>query len=234
MNFKASNMNIQIKQNSNGKILNILITIFIFFAFYLLFLSFFSRTIANYDLWGYLSFGKIFWEKGFFPFQDVFSYTPTKTLWVYHEWLTGVILYYIFKYAGPAGIQLLQHLTVIITLSLIYATAIKKGSSPVFALITLVPAMLLISFGYLPVRAQIFTYLFFILTIYILETARISQRWKILIWLLPVQIFWCNLHGGFVAGLGIIALYALGEGLSGRKSIPFIAIFFLAGLGDFA
>lgn len=209
---------------------NILKTIIVFFLFYLLFLFFFSRTVANYDLWGYLSFGRIFWENGFFPFRDVFSYTPTKPLWVYHEWLTGVIFYFIFKHLGPSGLQLLQHLTVIITLSLIYATAIKKGASAVFTMIALAPAMLLVSFGYVPVRAQIFTYLFFVLTIYILEAAKINQKWTGLAWLLPVQILWCNLHGGFVAGLGITALYALGEGLSGKKTMPFVVIFFFAGL----
>jgi hypothetical protein len=217
-------------QGLTGKILKLSATIFLFVGIYLLFVSFFSRNVGDNDLWGYLSFGKIFWEYKFFPFQDIFSYTPTKNLWVYHEWLTGVIFYYIFKLSGPAGLQLLQYITIIVTLCLIYATAIKKGAAPVFALIAFIPAMLLISCGYMPVRAQIFTYLFFILTIYILETARISRKWKMLLWLLPVQIFWCNLHGGFVAGLGIIFLYAIGEGLSGRKIIPFIAIFFLAGL----
>jgi hypothetical protein len=129
---------------------------------------------------------------------------------------------------GPAGLQLLQYTTIIATLCLIYATAIKKGAVPVFALIALIPAMLLISFGYMPVRAQIFTYLFFILTIYILETVKISQKWRILLWLLPIQILWCNLHGGFLAGTGMIFLYALGEKLSGKKTLPFILILILA------
>ncbi len=67
---------------------------------YLIFVALFSSPIADYDLWGYLSFGRIFWEESYFPYQDVFSYTPTKTIWVYHEWLTGVCLYFIYKYSG--------------------------------------------------------------------------------------------------------------------------------------
>ena len=32
-----------------------------------------------------------------------------------------------------------------------------------------------------------------------------------------IQIGWCNFHGGFVSGLGLIFLYALGEGLARKK-----------------
>jgi len=212
------------KQELRGEILSTFGKITIVAGIYLLFVSMFSRNIGDNDLWGYLAFGRTFWEEGFFPFHDIFSYTPTKTIWIYHEWLTGVIFYGIFKFLGPAGLQLLQYLTIIVTLCLIYATATKKGAAPVFTLLALIPAMILVSFGYMPVRAQIFTYLFFILTIYILETAKISQKWIILSWLLPIQIIWCNLHGGFIAGIGIIFLYTLGEGLSGKKALPFMAI----------
>jgi hypothetical protein len=47
--------------------------------------------------------------------------------------------------------------------------------------------------------------------------------------LLPVlQILWCNLHGGFLAGLGLIALYAAGEFLSRRPYLPFLLVFMLS------
>jgi hypothetical protein len=195
---------------------------------YLLFVEIYSATFADNDLWGYLAFGMAFWETGQFPYHDLFSYTPTKQLWVYHEWLTGVLFYSIYKHAGDAGLQLLRYTFVLATIYLIYLTAIKRGSTPLAACIAIVPAMLLISYGYVPVRAQVFTYFFFILTVYIMESARVRQRWSILAWLLPVQILWCNFHGGFVAGLGLIGLYAVGEGLSGRKYLPILIAGILA------
>ncbi|MFA5181535.1 MAG: hypothetical protein WC405_09480 [Syntrophales bacterium] len=193
-------------------------------VFYLSFVILFSQRVADNDLWGYLSFGRVFWEDGYFPFRDVFSYVPTKPLWVYHEWLTGVVFYLIYKYSGPAGLQLLRYVVILFTIYLIYMTALKKGGRSFAAVIALIPAMVLISFGHVPVRAQIFTYLFFIMTVYILEDAKKSQKWSVLWWLLPIQILWCNLHGGFVAGLGLVGLYALGEGLSGRRAFPYIKI----------
>jgi hypothetical protein len=197
-------------------------TILVSAALYLLFIEMYSNTLADYDLWGYLAFGRTFWETGYFPYHDLFSYTPTKPLWVYHEWLTGVLFYSIYRHAGDAGLQLLRYTLVLATLYLVYLTSVRRGGTPLSACIALVPAMLLMCFGYVPVRAQVFTYFFFVLSVYILESSRLGQRWSNLLWLMPVMILWCNFHGGFVAGIGLIGLYAIGEGLSGRKYIPII------------
>ena len=204
--------------------------ILLLLGLYVIFMALFSRNIADYDLWGYLSFGSIFWDEGYFPFRDVFSYTPVKPLWVYHEWLTGVSFYFIYRHAGPAGLQLLRYLVVILTICLVYQTAIRKGAGILPALFTLVIALPLISFGYVPVRAQIFTYLFFALTVYVLEYAQKKERWSLLWWLPPLQVLWCNLHGGFVAGLGLIFLYMLGNVFSRRKYWPLATILFPATL----
>ena len=185
--------------------------------FYLFFITLFNKSLADYDLWGYLSFGRVFWEEGFFPYQDFFAYTPTKPLWVYHEWLTGVVFFGLFKNLGPASLQLLRYILAVLTIYLIYSTALKRGGSLFYVVITLIPSILLISFGYVAVRAQIFTFFFFILTLYILESSKKTEDGTILRWLPLILIFWCNFHGGFVAGLGLIFLYALGEGLARKK-----------------
>lgn len=203
-------------------------TILVSAALYLLFVTMYSNTLADYDLWGYLAFGRTFWETGQLPYHDLFSYTPTKPLWIYHEWLTGVLFYSIYRIAGDAGLQLLRYVLILATLYLIYLTSVKRGGTPLFACIALVPAMLLISFGYVPVRAQVFTYFFFILTAYILESYRLGQRWPVLLSLPAILVLWCNFHGGFLAGIGLIGLYAVGEGLAGRKYLPIAAAGILA------
>jgi len=187
-------------------------------GFYLFFVVLFNKGLADYDLWGYLSFGRVFWEEGFFPYQDVFAYTPTKPLWVYHEWLTGVIFFGLQKYFGPASLQFLKYVLAVFTICLVYATAIKRGGRQGFALATLVFVLILISFGYVPVRAQIFTFFFFALTIYILESVRNSGKASLLRWLPVMMVVWCNVHGGFVSGLGVIFLYGLGGLLAREKT----------------
>ena len=43
------------------------------------------RNIADFDLWGLLSFGTLA-EQGAFPRVDVFSYTAPGTFWIFPEW----------------------------------------------------------------------------------------------------------------------------------------------------
>ena len=86
-------------------------------------LLFLSRTIADPDLWGYLAFGRLFWGRGHFPYLDVFAYVPTLNLWVYHEWLTGVLFYPIYQIMGGAGLQVLKYFFGLATVGLVYLTA---------------------------------------------------------------------------------------------------------------
>jgi hypothetical protein len=194
------------------------------------FLGIFSSSTSDPDLWGYLAFGRLFWETGFFPYQDVFSYTSTKAVWIYHEWLTGVIFFPIHKFFGAGGLQLLKYLLGMMTVALVYVTAIRQKAKPFFVFLALMLAGNVIRFGYSPVRAQVFTFCFFILSLYLLDRAKTEKHWKYLWWLVPMELVWCNLHGGFVVGLGMIGLYAIGEAFSGRKYRPYAAILLVATL----
>ncbi|MFP3868262.1 MAG: hypothetical protein ACLFUU_08885 [Desulfobacteraceae bacterium] len=177
-----------------------------------------------------MAFGRLFWETGKFPYQDVFSYVPTLETWVYHEWLTGVIFYPLYQAFGAAGLQLLKYGLGLATAGLIYLNAVRRGASPPAAAFMLFLVSGFLSIGYSPVRAQVFTFFFFALSIYLLETARLTRRWRWLWPLVLIQVPWCNLHGGFVAGLGLVALYTLGEALSRRPWWPYLGILLLAGL----
>ena len=189
-----------------------------------------SKTAADFDLWGYLAFGRLFWESGRFPYHDIFTYVPTLPRWVYHEWLTGVIYYPLYQALGGAGLQLLKFATALATAGLLFLTARRRGAEVLAILLTFIVIVLVYALSYSPVRAQVFTYLFFSFTLYALETARLTGRFRLLWLLAPLQVLWCNLHGGFLAGLGLIFIYALGEGLSRRPFWPYLAVFLLAGL----
>ncbi|MRS02737.1 hypothetical protein EG832_05870 [bacterium] len=190
----------------------------------------FTSTVADPDLWGYMSFGRLFWTSRYFPYLDTFSYVPTLKPWVYHEWLTGVVFYTIFENFGSVGLQLIKFGTVFLTLGFVYLTARSKNSDPFSTALGIVATGGLLRMGYAPVRAQIFTYLFFALSLYLLECARKTGHRKCLLFLIPVQIVWCNLHGGFVAGLGLVFLYALGAMLSKQSSRYQWLILILSGL----
>jgi hypothetical protein len=181
-----------------------------------------STTYPPLDLWGYLAFGRLYWTGRSFPYQDVFAYVPTMKPWVYHEWLTGVVFYPLFRATGAEGLQALKYCLGLGTVALTYATARRRGASRVAATLFILMAALILGRGYATVRAQFFTFFFFALVLYILERVRLSQGWGGLMWLPLILVPWANFHGGFVAGLGLIVLYALGEGLSGRPFWPYV------------
>ncbi len=181
-----------------------------------------SNTSADIDLWGYMSFGKLFWEGNSFPYRDLFSYVSKEEIWIYHEWLTGVLLYKIYDLFGEAGLQILRYLVGFSTAGLVYAAARLRGAEKLSSSLGVFFASIAFGIGYAPVRAQIFTYFFFVLTVFILELARDKERFDYLSLLIPIQILWCNLHGGFVAGLGLTAIYGFGQILAGRPFLPFL------------
>ncbi len=193
------------------------------FLMVLVVLNALGGTAADPDLWGYMAFGRLFWESGQFPYQDVFAYVPTLKVWVYHEWLTGVLFYPIYRALGATGLQIVKFALGLATVWLVYLTARRRGANFWSALLGLWFVQFFLATGSSPVRAQVFTYLFFALSLYVLESARLSGRWRGLFILVFIQVFWCNLHGGFLAGLGLLALYSLGEALARRPFWPYLA-----------
>jgi hypothetical protein len=202
----------------------------LFFFFLSSVLVLLVNNIADPDLWGYLSFGRLFWQSKTFPYHDVFAYTPTLNLWVYHEWLTGVLYYPLYKALGAPGLEALKYALALGTMGLVYLTARMRGAYPLAAALFVLIILGGARFGYSPVRAQVFTFFFFALSLYVLERARLKGiSWSF--YLLPlIQPLWCNLHGGFLTGLGLIAIYSLGEFIARRPWRPYIVVFFLSSL----
>ncbi|EKE02822.1 MAG: hypothetical protein ACD_20C00328G0015 [uncultured bacterium] len=190
----------------------------IIFYLTIVIISYILTVIVNHpdnDLWARLAVGSIFFQTGNVLKHDIFAYVPTKDLWIDHEWGSGVIFYFFANQFGNWGLFLLKALIVVsifILLSKIIKLYINKESNiEIFYFIFL-------AFALLPgianlLRAQTFTYLFFVLWIYVLERVRRGENR--LLWILPItMIIWANMHGGFVAGLGLLFIYALGEFLN--------------------
>jgi hypothetical protein len=186
-------------------------------------LTFFTN-IPDYDLWARLAVGSIFFQTGHVLRHDVFSYLPTKELWVDHEWGSGVAFYFFTKSFGNTGVFILKGL-------LIYAIFLMVSKTIRLLNPKLVPSALFFAFlGYATfpgfaslIRSHMFTYLFFITWIYALERIRRKDRRMFLVF--PcTMLFWVNMHGGFVAGVGLVLLYALGELLNRKSPLPYLGI----------
>ncbi len=170
-------------------------------------LAFAEEKIADPDLWGLMAMGRATLAGGWPPLSDPFTYVPTKIPLVYHEWLSGVVFYLLLTWLGSPALKVLTITLGLATVGLAAATARRLGGSWLSILLVLIMGLPSMRPGYSPIRAQVITFFFFALFILLLEESEHGRRWPLL--LIPgAAALWANLHGGFVAGIGVAALYA--------------------------
>ena len=188
--------------------------IYILLGFFCLFLACLSDDY-DYDLYARLIVGERFVSGLGVAYKDFLSYTPTH-LWYDHEWGSGVVFYLFLKYIGPFGLVLLQALTMFFTaFFVIKIQRLQKHAYPVSMLFMLLFLILYSHQNPSIVRCHMFSFMFFSMTLYLLEKTRLKD--SNLIWLIvPISVLWNNLHGGIVSGLGIIFIYMVCEFISHR------------------
>lgn len=191
-------------------------------ALFLLILAF-STTANNfdYDLWARLIAGMGVVEGGHVLTTDFLSYTPVHTWWD-HEWGAGVIFYLVLKFFGAYSLIILQALM----LFAIFFTAsrvvkLRTNISPYNILFYFFALMAVMGNLNNPIRCHMFSFLLFTIFIYLLEKVRRGNNKPL--YLIPIIIiFWNNIHGGVVSGLGLLAMYAAGEFLNRKPYIKYL------------
>lgn len=155
---------------------------------------------ADEDLWGRMAAGRLTIAEGRVPREDVFAYVPTKPAWIDHEWLSGVVFHEVHRAFGGAGLLILRALLGVASVALLLLAA--RGASPWTSAFLSLAVWPMLAQGFNSVmRAQAFTFLFFALTLFVLE------RGKGHLALLPLAVLWANLHGGFVVGPLLLLAY---------------------------
>lgn len=173
------------------------------------FLGAISRlTIVDLDLFHEMALIREAFILGFLPRVDVFSYAPTITPVIHHEWGTGMIFYLVTVQLGLGanGLMVLKYLLAafIATGCLFFAT--RQGASYFgFSFLALLGIMMGWG-GFSTIRAQLFTLCFLIILLFIVEEDRRGKNWALWAWL-PIYLIWLNLHGGFLVGVGLLAVY---------------------------
>jgi hypothetical protein len=165
------------------------------------------HNVADGDLWARLSIGAEILERGVFPRHDIFAFTPTLPQWIDHEWGAGVIFYAVLRACGPAGLMWLKMILAVGCLGILFLLGRRARTGWAAILWLAIPGAFCLLAGYVPVvRSHAFTYFFFALTLLCLEEIQQGRRWPAAV-LLATTLIWANVHGGFVAGLGIMAIY---------------------------
>jgi len=192
-----------------------LLAVISFFLFF--FISFLKVHVSDYDFWWHLETGKYIVENRSLPQSDLFAYTsheePTKikSLILKGYWLSQAIFFKVYNQWDLKGIIILRSLLLMLFLLLIFLTVKKQGLSDLPALL-MVTGVFFLAIKFTGERPQQFTFLFFSLSMYLLEDFRITRSKKIL--LLPLAILLlANMHPGYIVCILLLSLYLLGEGV---------------------
>jgi hypothetical protein len=159
---------------------------------------------ADPDLFGHLAYGRLFVEGGGPTGTDPFAFTTAGRPWVAFEYLAQELLWMAYHSVGPLGLIALKcALGGAAIFFLWVAIRATTGNLLVWAPVFLLCAS---SVGrFFLFRPQLFTYACFALFVAVLF--RFLLRRGAALWILPpVMLLWANTHGGFVAGLGAMAL----------------------------
>src|SRR6266849_363126 len=167
-----------------------------------------AETVADPDLWGHVVFGKQILATRRVLQPDLYSYITPGRLWTNHEWLVSVIFATLFDTFGPRGLIGLKLAVTLVICGLLYGHFRRCRLTRVGASIVLLVFVHAMMPWLITVRAQLATYLLFLLTLLVLCRASAQGVWRL--WKLPLLFFvWANLHGGFLAGLGVLLVWAV-------------------------
>jgi hypothetical protein len=161
--------------------------------------------VADTDLWGHIAFGRLFLQAG--PIShDPFNYSVPGHSWAVHEWLAELLMARTYDVGGILALKLWKFCCTALTIILLAMAAAETGAAPLLqAAVLITTAVALMPM--MQFRPQLYTFMFLAALLALL--ARENYRRDAPLWLaIPMFALWANLHGGFVIGIGSLALFA--------------------------
>jgi hypothetical protein len=163
--------------------------------------------VHSFDVFWQLQNGRYMAETHSFIRTDLFTLAADVPRHE-HTWLHSLILYGLYSFAGYGAISIFKGVLITATAWFLILAARRRESS--WAAIALVlPVFLLTSGGWLE-RPQLWTFLGTAIFIYWLVQQPREPGWR-LFWLLPVALFWSNMHAGSILALALVAACLVGE-----------------------
>jgi hypothetical protein len=159
-----------------------------------------SITKADPDLWGHVRFGLDTLHSHRLAVIDPYSFTQDRP-WLNHEWLSEMQMGVAYRLGGPLGLSLLKGLLVFGALAILW-TALRKVMFETVLVIIAVVAIGTVGVTY-TLRPQLWSLLALSFVCLVLAEHRARARR----WLPVLFVFWANVHGGWIVGLGVLAMW---------------------------
>ncbi len=152
------------------------------------------------------------------PRYDIFSFIAPPLPWVAHEWLSEVIMAVIHQTFGLTGIVLFFSFFIALTYSLLFkfVQSIHGNIVVCCVVVILVAASSMVHWL---ARPHIFTLTLTVLWYYVLDAYQYKNK-NYLYLLPPIMLLWVNLHGGFIIGFVLLAIYICGDAIEALFALP--------------
>jgi hypothetical protein len=166
--------------------------------------------IVSTDYFMHMAVAEVTWENKAVPGTILFPFTEAKDFeFVAHEWLSGLALYGLTELFGFSGMVVIKALLALVIYALVVWLAMQISSNwPVSAAIGCI-VLLTINFR-LAIRPEIFSYIFLLTSLNLIQAFLRTERPVWLAGLIPVTLLWANSHGSFVVGIALPPAFLTG------------------------
>ena len=153
-------------------------------------IGFVRKTLQN-DTFYTIKVGELIFKNGI-DMLDHFSF-HSNLAYTYPHWLYDVFIYGIYHYFGFTGIYISSIILFMILLFFVFKTIVKISKNYLMAAFSTFICALAIS-GYVTARAQLVSFILFILEIYFIESFLSTGKKRNLIGLVLISLVLCNVH----------------------------------------
>lgn len=166
------------------------------------------RLLGDAGIGWHIRNGELILSTHSIPRVDPFSFTTGGHPWYAWEWLYDLVIAALHHSFGLNGVVFFTALAIAATFALTFRIALRRGASVPVAAVLLVLAMGASSIHFLA-RPHVLSWFFVVIWFQLLDDS--TRHPRRLFWLPVLMVLWANLHGGFVVGFVLLALYMMAD-----------------------
>ena len=180
------------------------------------------RLLGDAGIGWHIRTGQLILAMHAIPRVDPFSSSMSGQPWFAWEWLYDVLVGWLERTAGLNGVVLITAMVIAGVFSLTFRLLVWRGANVLLSLILVLLAASAAMIHFLA-RPHVLSWLFTLAWFWVLEssqktsgdslpdrsgTSSIGAPRSLPLWLLPLlMLLWVNLHGGFLVGFVLLAIY---------------------------
>lgn len=173
------------------------------------------RTLSNSDFWIHLATGRLLAQQGWIR-SDPFSFTTDSSrVWINPTWLYDAALYRLWQIGGSPGVTLAFVVCIVAAFALLRPLLRGRASDANQSL-----ALLIIGWLIAPALSIGPHGLALLLTALFMCTLSLARARTAAFVLIPLQVAWTNVHGSFLLGPLLAAIFWIERKNESRNALP--------------